>query len=169
MTAVFPDKCIPFLVNAYHLRVPWKRILPRFWNSWFAFLCSATFPKASWMSWQIFYGAISWLTAITYLVLWEKFNGLSAFLDNTEDGKEMRDTDATFDVHKILILILLVFVVSCYMQITKGSSVAHPRETRGMPKCSRLNWEANHKHMALLNESMPLYGYSEKITGNAWG
>lgn len=38
--------------------------------------------------------------------------------------------NAVFHMHKaILILVLQVFIVSCYMQITEGSSVAHPRKT----------------------------------------
>lgn len=32
--------------------------------------------------------------------------------------------------------------------------MAHPQETGCMPKCSQLNWEMNHKHMASTHKSV---------------
>ena len=44
-------------------------------------------------------------------------------------------------------MILQVFVVSCYMQVTEGRAMAHPREHEACQSAYNWTGETNHKYM----------------------
>lgn len=54
-------------------------------------------------------------------------------------------------------MIFQVFVVSCSMQITEGSVVAHPRDYKVCQNAYNWTGETNYKYIAFPNKSTCLY------------